>query len=111
VEELMRWVPLLATADVLPRYATENVELSGGTVTAGQPVLLAKHAANRDPRKYDNPDQLDLTSDPTGHPGFGHGAHQCLRAQLARIDLQIALTTLLTRYPNLHLAIPNDQLE
>jgi cytochrome P450 len=59
VEELMRWVPLLAVADVLPRYALEDVELSGGTVPAGDAVLLAKHAANRDPRRYDNPDRLE----------------------------------------------------
>jgi cytochrome P450 len=111
VEELMRWVPLLVTADTLPRYATEDVPLSGGTVAAGEPVLLAKHAANRDPRRYNDPDRLDLTRDPSGQLGFGHGAHHCLGAQLARMDLEVALTTLLQRCPNLHLAIPEDNLE
>ncbi|MET0131961.1 MAG: cytochrome P450, partial [Kibdelosporangium sp.] len=110
VEELMRWVPLLATADTLPRYALEDVELGSGTVAAGEPVLLAKHAANRDPRRYDDPDRLDLTRESKGHLGFGHGAHHCLGAQLARMDLRVALAALLDRCPGLHLAVPADDL-
>ncbi len=111
VEELMRWVPLLAVADVLPRYALADVELSGGTVRAGEPVLLAKHAANRDPRRYDDPDRLDITRDAQGELGFGHGAHHCLGAPLARMDIQTALTALLQRFPNLRLAVPESELE
>ncbi|HEY4452951.1 MAG TPA: cytochrome P450 [Pseudonocardiaceae bacterium] len=111
VEELMRWVPLLAVADVLPRYALADVELSGGTVRAGEPVLLAKHAANRDRRRYDNPDRLDITRDAQGQLGFGHGAHHCLGAALARMDIQIALTALLARFPDLRLAIPETEVE
>src|SRR6266545_4208048 len=111
VEELMRWVPLLAVADVLPRYALADVELSGGTVRAGEPVLLAKHAANRDPRRYDDPDRLDITCDAQGELGFGHGAHHCLGAPLARMDIQTALTALLQRFPNLRLAVPESELE
>jgi cytochrome P450 len=111
VEELMRWVPLLAVADVLPRYALEDVELSGGTVRAGEPVLLAKHAANRDPRKYKDPDRLDITRDAQGQLGFGHGAHHCLGAPLARMDVQIALARLLERFPGLRLAVPEAELE
>jgi cytochrome P450 len=111
VEELMRWTPLLAAADVLPRYALEDVELSGGTVRAGEPVLLAKHAANRDRRKYEDPDRLDVTRDAQGELGFGHGAHHCLGAPLARMDVQIALAALLERFPDLRLAIPEAELE
>jgi cytochrome P450 len=111
VEELMRWVPLLAVADVLPRYALEDVELSGGTVRAGELVLLAKHAANRDPRRYDDPDRLDITRDAQGELGFGHGAHHCLGAPLARLDIQTALTALLQRFPDLRLAVPEAELE
>jgi cytochrome P450 len=111
VEELMRWVPLLATADTLPRYALADVELSGGTVAAGEPVLLAKHAANRDPRRYTDPDRLDLTRDAQGHLGFGHGAHHCLGAPLARMDLHVGLGALLTRFPTLRLAIPDHEIE
>jgi cytochrome P450 len=111
VEELMRWVPLLAVADVLPRYALEDVELSGGTVRAGEPVLLAKHAANRDPRRYDDPDRLDITRDAQGQLGFGHGAHHCLGAPLARMDIQTALTALLERFPNLRLVVPEADVQ
>ncbi len=111
VEELMRWVPLLAVADVLPRYALADVELSGGTVRAGEPVLLAKHAANRDPRRYEDPERLDITRDAQGQLGFGHGAHHCLGAQLARMDIRIALAGLLARFPDLRLAVPEAELE
>ena len=111
VEELMRWVPLLAVADVLPRYAIEDVELSGGTVRAGEPVLLAKHAANRDPRRYEDPNRLDITRDAQGELGFGHGAHHCLGAPLARMDIQTALTALLQRFPNLRLAVAESDLQ
>jgi cytochrome P450 len=111
VEELMRWVPLLAVADVLPRYALADVELSGGTVRAGEPVLLAKHAANRDPRRYEDADRLDITRDAQGQLGFGHGAHHCLGAPLARLDIQTALTALLQRFPNLRLAVPEADVQ
>jgi cytochrome P450 len=111
VEELMRWTPLLAVADVLPRYALEDVELSGGTVPAGEAVLLAKHAANRDPRRYDDPDRLDITRDAQGELGFGHGAHHCLGAPLARLDIQTALAALLQRFPELRLAVPETDLQ
>jgi cytochrome P450 len=111
VEELMRWTPLLAAADVLPRYALEDVELSGGTVRAGEPVLLAKHAANRDRRRYEDPDRLDITRDAQGELGFGHGAHHCLGAPLARMDIQTALAALLERFPDLRLAVPEAELK
>lgn len=111
VEELMRWVPLLVTADTLPRYALEDVQLGSGTIPAGDPVLLAKHAANRDPRAYEDPNRLDLTRNAQGQLGFGHGAHHCLGAPLARMDLQVALAALLDRLPGLHLAVPEDHLQ
>lgn len=111
VEEVMRWVPLLVTADTLPRYALEDVQLPSGAVSAGDPVLLAKHAANRDRRVYRDPDRLDLTRDAQGQLGFGHGAHHCVGAQLARMDMQVALAALLDRLPGLHLAVPLSQVE
>ena len=111
VEELMRWVPLVATADTLPRYALEDVQLASGTIPAGDPVLLAKHAANRDPRAYPDPGRLDITRNAQGHLGFGYGAHHCLGAQLARMDVQVALAALLDRLPGLHLAVPEASLQ
>jgi cytochrome P450 len=111
IEELMRWTPLLVYADTLPRYTTAEVEFSGGTVPAGEAVLLAKHAANRDPRRYADPNRLDLTRDAQGHVGWGHGPHHCVGAPLARMDLQVALTALLERFPDLRLAVSEDEIE
>jgi cytochrome P450 len=110
IDELMRWVPLLVTADTMPRYALTDVELPSGPVAAGEPVLFAKHAANRDPRRYTDPERLDVTRDAKGQLGFGHGAHHCLGAHLARMDLQVGLDALLARFPTLRLAVPPAEL-
>ncbi|HEX3590769.1 MAG TPA: cytochrome P450 [Pseudonocardiaceae bacterium] len=103
VEELMRFVPLAVSAGTA-RYALEDVELSGGTVRAGEPVLAAIVSANRDESVYTDPQRLDLTRDEATHVGFGHGPHHCLGAQLARMELQVALSTFLRRLPGLRLA-------
>jgi cytochrome P450 len=110
VEELMRFVPLTAGAP-LPRYATEDVQLTGGVVPAGDPVLANRSAAGRDPRAFPEPDTLDLTRSPGPHVGFGYGAHHCLGAQLARMELQIALGSLLTRFPGLRIAADETKLQ
>jgi cytochrome P450 len=110
VEELLRFIPSAPSAAALPRYATADVPLSGGIVRAGQPVLTAKAAANRDPRVFDDPERLDLTREPVSHLAFGHGVHHCVGAQLARMDLQVALAALVDRLPSLRLAVPEDEL-
>ncbi len=109
VEELMRYVPFTATASI-PRYATEDVTLAGGVVAAGDAVFVSRSAANRDPSVYPDPDRLDITRDTAAHVGFGHGAHHCLGAQLARLELQVALGSLLNRLPGLRLAVPEADL-
>jgi cytochrome P450 len=109
VEELLRFVPLTG-ATVLPRYATEPVELSGGVVPAGAPVLASRTAANKDPRAFSEPENLDLTRSPNNHLAFGIGPHVCLGAQLARMELQVALANLLRRLPGLRLAVSPDEL-
>jgi cytochrome P450 len=109
VEELMRFVPL-GVAAAFPRYATEDVELGGVTVRAGDPVLPALHSANRDGDVFDDPDAVDFHRRGRSHFGFGHGAHHCLGAQLARMELQVALETLATRLPELRLAVPEPEL-
>lgn len=109
VEELMRYVPLTAKVTV-PRFATQDVPLSGGTIEAGQWVFAARSAANRDPRVFSEPDRLDITRQPNPHVGFGHGIHHCLGAQLARLELQVALSVLLERLPGLSLNVPEEQL-
>ncbi|MCS0637957.1 cytochrome P450 [Streptomyces sp. LP05-1] len=103
VEELMRFVPLGSGA-AFPRYATEDVEVGGTLVRAGEPVLVAVGAANRDALRFTAPGRLDVTRTGVQHLGFGHGVHHCLGAPLARLELQEALAALLARFPGLRLA-------
>ncbi|MEU8353874.1 cytochrome P450, partial [Streptomyces sp. NPDC048845] len=103
VEELMRFVPLGAGAS-FPRYATEDVQVGGTLVRAGEPVLVAVGAANRDAHRFTAPGKLDFGRESQQHLGFGHGAHHCLGAPLARLELQEALRALILRFPGLRLA-------
>jgi cytochrome P450 len=73
--------------------------------------LVALGAAKRDPRRFPAPDLLDLERDAAGHLAFGHGIHRCVGAPLARAEADIALQGILTRFPQLRLAVPADQLE
>src|SRR4029453_3781519 len=98
------FVPLGAAA-AFARYATEDLELSGVRIRAGEPVIAAMSSANRDETVFDGPDRLDVTRGAGPHLGFGHGVHHCLGAQLARMELQVALGTLLRRLPDLELAV------
>jgi cytochrome P450 len=109
VEELMRFVQLGEGAG-LPRVTTEAVELSGVTIPAGSVVLTSMAAANRDEAVFADADELNLTREVAQHLGFGAGAHHCLGAQLARMELQEALGGLLRHLPGLHIAVPDSQL-
>ncbi|OMI34882.1 cytochrome P450-like enzyme [Streptomyces sparsogenes DSM 40356] len=103
VEELLRFVPLGSGASQ-PRYATEDIEVGGTLVRAGEPVLVAVGSANRDALRFDRPGTLNVARPATQHLGFGHGVHHCLGAPLARLELQEALGALITRFPGLRLA-------
>ncbi|RSD14224.1 cytochrome P450 [Amycolatopsis eburnea] len=103
VEELLRFVPLGAGAG-FARYATEDVEVGGVLVRAGEPVLVAVGAANRDGLQFDDAEKLRFDRGDNHHLGFGHGVHHCLGAPLARLELQEALRALVTEMPGLHLA-------
>ncbi|OZV75554.1 cytochrome P450 [Micromonospora echinospora] len=109
VEELMRFVPLGATA-AFPRYATEDVEVGGVLVRAGEPVVVSIHSANRDEQVFTDADQIDLARPVNPHVAFGHGVHHCVGAQLARMELQVVLETLVERTPGLRLAVPEPEL-
>ncbi|WFE28454.1 cytochrome P450 [Solwaraspora sp. WMMD791] len=109
VEELMRYVPL-GVAAAFARYATTDVDVGGTLVRAGEPVICSLSAANRDPAVFADPDELDLTREHNPHIGFGHGVHHCLGAQLARMELQVAVDAVLRHLPGLRLAVPEDQL-
>ncbi|SFJ85479.1 Cytochrome P450 [Amycolatopsis sacchari] len=110
VEELMRYVPLGIGAGIA-RYALEDVELGGVTVRAGEAVLPALASANRDESVFTEPDRLDLLRQEGTHIGFGYGVHHCLGAPLARMELQVALDTLLRRLPGLRFAGTEDGVE
>ncbi|MYW97893.1 cytochrome P450 [Amycolatopsis rubida] len=103
VEELMRY---LSVADIFYRYATEDVELGGETIPAGSTVVVSLLAANRDPDHFENPDTIDPHRKVRGQVAFGHGIHQCLGQQLARIEMRVGFEGLLRRFPDLRLAVP-----
>ncbi|GAA1282540.1 cytochrome P450 [Saccharothrix xinjiangensis] len=102
VEELLRITPLGGSAG-FPRVATAAVELSGVTIAAGEAVFVNNLAANRDPSVFDRPDEVDFHREHNPHITFGHGAHHCIGASLARMELQVAVGTLLKRFPSLRL--------
>ncbi len=108
VEELLRITPLGGSAG-FPRIATEDVELSGVTIPAGGAVFVGQ-AGNRDPAVFPEPDRLDFHRENTAHVAFGHGVHHCVGASLARMELQVAIGTLLRRYPALDLAVPAEEV-
>lgn len=103
VEEMLRLIPLNPAA-MFPRYATEDVTFGDVTVRAGEPVLVSLPGANRDPEVFDRPEEMDFTRTSNPHVAFGHGPHHCLGAQLARMELAVALQVLLERLPELGLA-------
>jgi cytochrome P450 len=78
---------------------------------AGDLLVMNLPAANRDPAFRDSPDTLDIDHNPRGHMAFGYGVHQCLGANLARAELEIAFPTLLRRLPSLRLAVPIDEIQ
>ncbi|MFE4663895.1 cytochrome P450 [Streptomyces sp. NPDC056716] len=110
VEELLRYVPLISHV-TFARYAREDVELSGTLVRAGESVLPAIPSANRDESVFEHPDRFDPARDPNPHLGFGYGIHRCLGAPLARLEMRVAIETLLTRFPDLAHAVPVESLE
>jgi len=107
VEELLRY---LTVAPRAVRAALEDVELEGQLIKAGESVTVSLEAANRDPLKFADPDVLNVLRQDGGHVAFGHGIHQCLGQQLARVELRVAFTALLERFPTLRLAVPADEV-
>jgi cytochrome P450 len=109
VEELLRYLTLVQVG-AFTRTATEEVELGGAAVGAGQSVLVSLAAANRDPARFPDPDRFDPGRDASGHLSFGYGRHMCLGQHLARLELQVGLLGLLTSFPTLELAVPADDV-
>ncbi|MFJ9408826.1 cytochrome P450 [Streptomyces sp. NPDC101393] len=101
VEELLRYLSIVHNG--VSRVATEDVTVGGRTIPAGEGVLCMINTANRDEDAFPAADTLDVGRDARRHVAFGFGVHQCLGQPLARIELQIALETLLRRLPGLRL--------
>ena len=103
VEELLRFE---APVQFIGRTATSDFELHGATIPAGGRVVLIYASANRDERKFPNPDVLDLERTPGRHLAFGEGIHHCIGAPLARLEGRIGLEVLLSRIPDYEVAGP-----
>ncbi|WP_030430162.1 cytochrome P450 [Allokutzneria albata] len=108
VDELLRYVPVMNGVVVL--QATQDIELHGRTIHAGEAVLPVLAAANRDDAVFHEADRLDLSRDHNPHLAFGWGAHRCIGAPLARAELGVALEALLDRFPGLRLAVDESEL-
>jgi cytochrome P450 len=107
VEELLRWLSIVHSGTA--KVTTTEVEIAGRRIGAGEFVMCALPAANRDPALRDDPDRLDVTRGAVGHVAFGHGIHHCLGAPLARMEMRIAFPALLQRFPGLRTL--SDQVE
>jgi len=103
IEEILRFDPPL---HMFTRYALEDVSIGRARLRLGDQIGLLLGAANRDPARYPDPDRFDPTRDASGHTSFGAGIHFCLGAPLARLELEVALPLLFTRFPRLALAGP-----
>lgn len=101
IEEFLRLESPLNMATA--RITTDTTRVGEVDIPAGQLVLVALLAANHDVRQYDDPDRLDVTRTPNPHLAFGHGIHYCLGAPLARLEAEIAIGRLLSRYPRIRL--------
>jgi cytochrome P450 len=104
VEELLRYDGPLQAA--IPYAAQAPIEIGGITIKAGEVIVFALLAANRNQQKLGNPEELDITRPDNAHVAFGHGIHHCLGAPLARLEGRVALGMLFDRFPNLTLAEP-----
>ncbi|WP_410574203.1 cytochrome P450 [Amycolatopsis sp. cmx-4-61] len=107
VEELLRYLSVVNPG--IFRFAKEDLEFGGEHIPAGSTVVVSVVAANRDARQWPDAD-LDLTRPRGPHLAFGHGVHQCLGQQLARIEMQAGYAELLRRLPNLRLAVPPEEV-
>jgi cytochrome P450 len=109
IEEFLRFEsPVEMTSN---RTATEDLELGGQHIAAGDVVLVVLLAANRDPERFESPDEVRFDRPRNPHIAFGHGIHYCLGAPLARLEARIAFDRLLDRFPQLRLAVDPQALK
>jgi biflaviolin synthase len=109
VEELLRWIPHKHAVGQ-PRMATEDVEVGGALIRAGEFVYVSYVTANRDGQAFEDPDRIDFERQGPPHVAFGHGPHYCVAAMLARMESELLVSRLLTRFPALQLAVPPEEV-
>ena len=108
IEELLRFNgPVFSTA---PRYALEDVEIGGQQIRRGDMVLVALGSANHDETEFTDAEDINIARNLSRHVAFGQGIHFCLGAPLARLEGEIAFATLLRRMPDLHFAVPRENI-
>jgi pentalenolactone synthase len=105
VEELLRATASGGGVGGIPRYARTDFDIDGVAIRAGDLVLLDIGAANHDPVTFADPQRVDVTRKHTAHLTFGHGAHYCIGAPLARIELKAVFTQLIPRFPSMRLTV------
>ncbi|HKN55136.1 MAG TPA: cytochrome P450 [Amycolatopsis sp.] len=108
VEELLRYLSI-SNSGVF-RFPKQDLEFCGEHIPAGSTVVISLPAVNWDEQHRPGPGVLDLTRPRSPHLAFGHGVHQCLGRQPARMELTVGYTELLRRLPNLRLAIPTEEV-
>jgi cytochrome P450 len=108
VEELLRYFTIAEIGGL--RLATEDIEVGGTLIRAGEAVFALSNTANRDPDVFPNPDTIDFTRRARNHVAFGFGPHQCLGQNLARLELEIVLAAVIRRIPTLRLAVPFEEI-
>jgi cytochrome P450 len=101
VDELLRYVPLMAGAGTMPRYALTDVTIGDTTIAAGDPVIVSLGACNRDGKRFADPGTFRIDREPNSHIAFGHGPHHCVGMSLARVELQESLSAVLRAFPRL----------
>jgi cytochrome P450 len=109
VEELLRYLSIVHAQ--VDRIATEDLVLGGQQIRTGDRLLMNLPAGNWDSEFVDSPETLDIARNARGHVAFGYGTHQCIGANLARVEMQVAFATLARRLPGLRLAVPHDELK
>ncbi|MEV5431656.1 cytochrome P450 [Streptomyces sp. NPDC052701] len=108
IEEILRYEGSAAWASL--RVAAEDMQLGGVDIPKGSFVHLSLSSAGHDPEAYDDPERFDITRSPNRHLSFGHGVHFCIGAPLARLQGEIAFSTLLRRLPRFELAVPEEEV-
>jgi cytochrome P450 len=108
VEEILRYLTVVQVA--FPRFARDDVEVAGVTISKGDVVVASLSGANRDPSLGTDLDRVDATRTPTSHLAFGYGVHRCIGAELARMELRAAYPALVRRFPKMRLAKPAEEL-